>query len=1454
MTNTKPGLSLNFEQHVLTEEKNAISEERLMCYEIPVSEFIPSATVFGDMKESSRGRSKALELFQFFWALIQAYRKDYKIELKKFIRQKKREMTKDPFSAGDIRAEIESKPKEAVRVFLEVIPGKEDKGEIEARRLLFNGKNNEENASEKEKFHNFGMEEGEPVTVYRFWVFQTETTILPWSKMLNILLERNSKECEKRYRAARKDPRNTKSEPHISSYEQYYHVTDIYKWADLAAYYTKEVDQYEELKLKEDCELRDDDNINNILHPNCVFSLENVFWDSLNEVGQRPIPEKFGRIRNYIKSFASNGVKEITFPEPSLVIHLENSILTPKTMSLLNLPNFQVTYKDFILKEVYTEVEKKIHQENKRRINRLSSEERELVESLMRHSTDSNIMRDAFSEDEYEEEEEPSGMVTINTRNDLDIWRAINSAYGCGTMKKYRIEKATTEHELNSSQEETIVDEYENCNTTDGDDTVPVIHDYSESIDVFQSSSYLSMLDEALINRRYPRMLESIKNILRKRKEEFIGDGDMVSWRKVRLYALQMLNESFITVGSSKCKVDQKMIELYADGELLNNVHLDMPYHDEGYSVFGHNMIWQIQELESDEKVYNLHIETMKLIAACKDSPRREFNLHINFLIGGDKNAGKSHMGTILKKILPEGVVEVIGYSSTKAGYDDSGDSRNFIVEFINEGPINEMESGKTFEVHMKDYLAEQKKVARVLEIDKHTGKRHTVLHVSECIGVKIICSNQGLFKVSRPLRSRFVNEEIIIKKRPDKTLPGLKEAENNPGSRETKIKHFYKYMQRTFLLHWMVELFIYEGLLVKPSLRVINHVLGIMTDNGNFIIDPRLAHFIKYTVRSYVITNAILLVFDVPGAEYYKKKFELKQLFDLEPYLCDNLDIVIFVLGLYEKQITQNKELRMEVIRILQRMAKQEQEKHVGGTSYRRKFVRNTIPYSKTNVTGNRIFPASGEMTDRNYIVIPGSIYQIAQEIVDDMENRNKGKVPLATVQKILFKMTEEFVDVETEPMEVIGIPLPDGGLSEEEEGEDLISETEKKKERHRILERGGGKEKCCYLLSQIVDKEDNELEKILGLKPTIELIKREIPDQFTNEEHKMLYGTSVSSDMPYILNHIKFKKRPGKRTIITDCGFITETAKLILDGDTNSSEEITKETGIMEDINCSIDDYFTRKHLKSIGISDNEMEDDRMWSHRLGRMLVKKYFDIHPEKRTGFSYPKDCIREANIIHLILLLKNETSNKKNYFSKENGEIVFYIEKADIMNHPQYEDIMRKWRKVRIRKDNIVDERKERGIEILKTSIDKFRKSPINVENPPSLEAYKSRYSDDEGDSMDRLIGIESDDAMEEDEFSDDDFPTTHILCSPIAANHPPSPVLNLPTTDILKKRKRSDRETEVNENESEPNIKRNKSHDNDNGDSSGNEEESEIEDEGFTDDEGISYWLEVLSDEEKSD
>lgn len=1441
MTNPKPGLAINFEKHVLGEESDSVPGEQLLCYEIPVSEFLPSATTFGDMKDTSKGRSRPRELFQMFWALIHSYRESYKIELAKYIRRKKKEIEKNPLADIDISA-LEMEPKEGVRVFLEVIPGTEDEEERDDRRLLFNGKKDDEEERErKNKFHQFGMEEGEPVTAFRFWVFQTNgSKILNMAKELKVLLRRNKKEYAKRYKKATSSKDNSGNvtvEPFISPYEEYIQVTDLDHWADLAAYYTKESEKYEKIKEK-GCDIKDKENdINNPLHPNCIFSLQNVFQASFSEVNDRKVSSKFSSVEEYIKLFARRGIRQITFPDPFLVVRMENTFLTPKAMSLLNLPNFQVTYKDIILNEVGEEVEMKIKHENKRRINMISTGDKDFLDNLMIHSGELGIEANNSNEDEFEEPDDSMVLEPIvgNVREN-NIWNIINKAYGCGTMRRERIEKAIMEHEKNTNSDSNCIRETNEYNGDGGEreDNVPIIRDYSEEIDISQSISYMSMLDQALLRKRYPRILETISKLLKKRKAEFMKEGDMESWNRVRRYALKLVKETFIISGSSDCDVDQRMIKLFMDGELLNDVQLNMNYHDEGYSVFGHHMIWWAQKLESDQKIFNLHVEIMKAFAAAFDVTRREFNLHINIVYAGDKNAGKSHIGSVLKKALPEGVVIIKGYFTAKAGYDNV--NRNFVITFINEGPLHKMKEGD-LEVNLKDTLTEQRKVAEVIEYDSY-GRRTTKLYVSECIGVLLICSNAGLSGISGPLLSRFVAEEMVIKTRPDKTLPGLKEAENNPGPREGKQEEFHGYTKRHFLMRWLVELFIYEGLLAKPSMRVIDHILSIMTENGNFIIDPRLAHFIKYTVRSYVLTNAILLVFDAEGAIHHGKKFELSQLFDLEYYLCDSVEIAVFVLGLFEKQITQNKELLIEIIHVLQRMAKQEQEKCVGGTSYKRKFVRNTIPYSSKNITGNRHFPSTNEFADRNYIVIPGSIYQIAQRIVDDMEKRNKGKVSTETVKGILFSLKNNtFVNVEVEPLEPMGVPLPD------DDGMDIASsnQKEKKKERLPVLEQSGGKEKSCYLLAKIVDADDHEIEEMLGLRQVINMIKTQLPDKFTNEKHKILYGSPVSSDMPYIFKNIRLRRKKGKKTVITDCGFVPDTARFILDGeitDGNTNKETISDTGVMEVLECSVDDYFTMKYLKSIGVTEEEMKNDRIWAHKLGRILVGEHFDRNPEKRGIFTYPEDCIREANIIHLILMLKNETSSKKNYYKDRDGELVFYIEKTELMDNPQYENIIKKWRTVRTkdkRKKTIRTEEEERGIEIKKATIDKFRKSPVIVDNPKYLIPQKGPHSEEEGDSMDDII--RDDDYDEEDSDMDFGIKVDHVVFSP----PPMSPIQRTESEPVKEKnKKRRGSEREEKENSKRAKLT--------------SEEEGEEGDRSFVDDEGISYLLEVMSEDENDD
>lgn len=160
-------------------------------------------------------------------------------------------------------------------------------------------------------------------------------------------------------------------------------------------------------------------------------------------------------------------------------------------------------------------------------------------------------------------------------------------------------------------------------------------------------------------------------------------------------------------------------------------------------------------------------------------------------------------------------------------------------------------------------------------------------------------------------LGSRFLN---FVMTRPDCNLwdyLGIKEriTDQDRKSNEERI-HQWRTMQGLIAI---MQALIESGVIPEPSMDVFDAIQSrILQYMDTFGIDTRQirsTQMIRRLARIYVITYALLMIYDVPGAIHAGKPFDLEQLLDTIPFLYCTKQIAIFA-------ITQSGEIYLHPMR----------------------------------------------------------------------------------------------------------------------------------------------------------------------------------------------------------------------------------------------------------------------------------------------------------------------------------------------------------------------------------------------------------------------------------------------------------------------------------------------------------------------------------------------------------
>lgn len=164
---------------------------------------------------------------------------------------------------------------------------------------------------------------------------------------------------------------------------------------------------------------------------------------------------------------------------------------------------------------------------------------------------------------------------------------------------------------------------------------------------------------------------------------------------------------------------------------------------------------------------------------------------------------------------------------------------------------------------------------------------------------VLICCTNKRVGKGDEAIASRFLNFAIT---RADVDLYeylGINERLDDLDKQRNA--DFVKMLQVKQCLLAITMALIDAGALPEPSMDVydtlLSRILAFLTQQGMDTSAVRGAQMTKRLARVYVILNAIINLYDRPGAKYAKRDFELWQLADLLPYLYCTKQVALFAI-----------------------------------------------------------------------------------------------------------------------------------------------------------------------------------------------------------------------------------------------------------------------------------------------------------------------------------------------------------------------------------------------------------------------------------------------------------------------------------------------------------------------------------------------------------------------------
>lgn len=282
-------------------------------------------------------------------------------------------------------------------------------------------------------------------------------------------------------------------------------------------------------------------------------------------------------------------------------------------------------------------------------------------------------------------------------------------------------------------------------------------------------------------------------------------------------------------------------------------------------------------------------------------------SVHVSAIYHGPPMTGKSYMvkSATVSTCIP-GTVNTMQESSNRS-FNTHDDFVNWIVfkdEVDNiyvDGKAAEKDTTGKAE-RLKTMLTDHKATYRVLTfVDQANGRQRRVGEDIESLfhATMFCCTNKKVSLGDEAISSRFLN---FVMTRSDAVLSDYLGIKNLLTDEDSKVaKDMVKSWRVKQCLLCLAQILIDSKILPEPSMDVFDviqqRMLSYLGFKGVSLTEIRIVHMMKRLARIYTILNAILLVWDVPGAEHSLDEFDLGHLLDLLPFLYCTKQIAIFAI-----------------------------------------------------------------------------------------------------------------------------------------------------------------------------------------------------------------------------------------------------------------------------------------------------------------------------------------------------------------------------------------------------------------------------------------------------------------------------------------------------------------------------------------------------------------------------
>jgi len=342
---------------------------------------------------------------------------------------------------------------------------------------------------------------------------------------------------------------------------------------------------------------------------------------------------------------------------------------------------------------------------------------------------------------------------------------------------------------------------------------------------------------------------------------------------------------------------------------------------DTSLSPFGNFLARRTEFTRKPYCCISNHMVCLFMSFARLDCYRRQKELHINWLLTGAGNSGKSYALNIASDdmCIPH-TFEKYAHETGKANAvcHDQLDA----IHLYHEMPdhllgISGNQMSNTGDYLMKNSLDSCEINTKAFHIDPQTGERTFMVAKSEIIRVVGGCTNEPPQVVPEALLQRFIvimvhDHNVQHKRKIDFALRGYI-GSDDMNKRKKEVHHYFCVEQ---YLYCMVEKLVWCKVLpdIDESIFsiVFRDIEGYCSKKGVDMTLPRNLLRVRKIARIMTILHAIEMVYHTPYSPFYNKPFTYESLLELAPYFIITEEIALCAIQLLEDQYFTNIEIEV--------------------------------------------------------------------------------------------------------------------------------------------------------------------------------------------------------------------------------------------------------------------------------------------------------------------------------------------------------------------------------------------------------------------------------------------------------------------------------------------------------------------------------------------------------------